>query len=59
MKKLDFNALGVQEMEVLEMLQTDGGTEIGYFIGYWTTELFKAVDNAIESVMEEVIDART
>lgn len=43
MKKLDLNAWGVEEMNVNEVMTIGGGTEIGYWLGYYGDEFIKAV----------------
>ena len=46
MKNLNLEAFDVQGMSTQEMKQTDGGTEIGYMIGYYITNGLRAVREA-------------
>ncbi len=52
MKKLDLNALGIVEMDARELKEADGGTEIGYWLGYYGDIVVDAVGDAIAAIGE-------
>jgi hypothetical protein len=54
MKNLDLSAYGISELSYDEQIANNGGTEIGYWIGYYVTEAAKAVKDVITSHGDDV-----